>query len=451
MSENEELKIPVVFIQPTEGAIGADTEVIEWFSRVSESFLKKLRNYFSNINFITYFVENEGDVDKVLKSEKGSTGYVLVILNSISGLVKPFLHSGKPVIMIAETYGGSGDFLLEYSRALKQGMPVVGVSAREVWSDQVISKIKLLKVIHELRNSKILFVVSESVEKYLRLEYPLSVALYSIINEIQATFGVRAEVMNARVFKENYYSRVSEEEAQKIFRKWVDEASSVPETLTEEILKSAKLYLAIKKALKDRGANAVAFDCIVLRATGEIDAWPCLAFMELWNDGLIPVCEADPNSAIAILIGKFLGGVNAFIMDPAIDTVNKEVIYYHCYAPLNPREGKERAPYSITPAHLGFKHASVSVKLPVNEVITALTFSIPEGKMILHTAEALRNESSSHACATKLVARTNTDALARNWVWEAGWHRAILYGDYRQELKELGKLLKLKVIEEDKP
>ena len=35
---------------------------------MGESFLKKLRNYFSNLNFITYFIENEGDVDKVMKS-----------------------------------------------------------------------------------------------------------------------------------------------------------------------------------------------------------------------------------------------------------------------------------------------------------------------------------------------------------------------------------------------
>ena len=450
MSKNHKLKIPIVFIQPVEGAIGAGPEAREWFAKIRDTFLRGLRNSFKDINFTTYTVEDEADVNEVMKSENNGVGYVLVVLNSISGLLKPFLYSGKPVIMMAETYGGSGEFLLEYSKALKLGMPVVGIATREIWSGEVISKIRLLKVLHELRNSKILFIVSESVEKYLKLEYPLSVSLYSILNEIQTVFGVRSEVLNISVFKEKYYSKVNVEEAEKISRKWINEASSVLESSTEEIIKSAKLYIALKNALRDYEANSVAFDCIVLRTTGGIDAWPCLAFMELWNDGILPVCEADPNSALAILIGKFLGGVNGFVTDPAIDMLNNEVIYYHCYAPLNPHGGGERLEYSITPAHLGFKHTSVKVKLPINEVITALTFSILERKMILHTSRVTRNESSSYACATKLVGNSNTEALAKNWDWRSGWHRVVLYGDYRKELEKLGRVLKLKVVEEDK-
>lgn len=68
------------------------------------------------------------DVSEFLEKESNALGYVIFILNCISGLARPIIESGKSVILIAETYGGSGDYVLEYSRALAKGYTVIRYS-----------------------------------------------------------------------------------------------------------------------------------------------------------------------------------------------------------------------------------------------------------------------------------------------------------------------------------
>ncbi|MGC9015049.1 MAG: fucose isomerase, partial [Thermoproteota archaeon] len=213
----------------------------------------------------------------------------------------------------------------------------------------------------------------------------------------------------------------------------------------------AKLYVAMKKVAFDYRVDAIALDCIVLHNTNLLDAWPCLGYMELWNDNIIPICEADAYSGAVLLIMKYLANRPGFISDPSLDDLTNEVIYYHCYAPLIPYGSKGcRCPYVITPAHLGAKNASVHVELPVNETITAIGFSPEERTLVVHTAQAVRNEFSPYACAVKLIGRTETRTLAKTWKYRAGWHRVVFYGDWRKELKELSALLNLKFVEEDK-
>jgi len=446
----EEAKIGLGFIMPAEGAIGSPPESLKWFERKKDEVVKALTSAYPHLTFRVHEIRSPEDVSSFLKEEADSVGYLLFVLNCIAGLVRPILFSGKPVIMIAETYGGSGEFLLDYPTAIKEGMPVIGMIVRDVADKAVIERVKLLEVIHKLRNSKILFVVSSSEKALLEMEYPLSVDLYSYLKSVQAAFGITPILLDAREFVEKYYKKVSDAEARVIAERWIKRAKDNLEE-TSEIIKSAKLYLAMKRAVKDHQVNAIALDCIVLYRSGLLDAWPCLGYMELWNDGVVPVCEADIASAVLLLTMKYLADRHGFISDPSPDNLRGEVIYYHCYAPLCPYGSSGRPlPYVITRAHLGVKRASIYVEMPVNETVTAVGLAIEERKLTVHTAEALSNEFSEHACATKLIGKTNTKALIKNWERRSGWHRVVVYGDWREPLRELASLLRLKFIEEDK-
>ncbi|RLE57432.1 MAG: fucose isomerase [Thermoprotei archaeon] len=405
---------------------------------------------YPDTEFRFHDVEKPEDALKVLEDEAEATGFLVFILNCIAGLARFFLRSGKPVIAVAETYGGSGEYLLDYPRAREEGYPVVGISARDIASDVVLRKVRLLTTIHKLRNSRVLFVVSPAERWLVELEYPLSIDLYSSIKSVAAITGITPIVLDVREFREKYYEKVKNEEVEKIAEKWIREAKRVDEEVLDEVKKSAKLYIALRNAARDYGANAVAINCIVLRNAGFIDAWPCLGYMELWNDGIAPVCEADPYSAALILAIQYLTGRPSFIVDVAIDEVSNEAVYYHCYAPTRPYGDERKVPYVITTAHLGVKHASIYVELPTDEVVTAVGFSPEERLILLHTAKVTKLEYSPHACSVKLIAKTNTRAIVRNWRWRSGWHRVIVFGDYREEISELATLLGLKVLEEDK-
>jgi len=437
------MKLPIVFIAPETtprsytGALGGPPLIKDWLEEKKHRFMLKLKLSFPQTSFAFYTVTNVDEGKKVLELEKDSIGFVVVLLHTWSGgATRVFLESGKPVVLIAESYGGGGEFLIEYGKALSNGGKVVGISVRNLDSDVVIKKVKLLEVLYRLRQSRILFI---TIDKQ-RFDYFEKV--------LRETLGVESIYLDGKVFAEKYYRVADENEARKWALEWMSNAYKVYENSYEDIVKAAKLYLAMKKALQDFKAISIAVDCINLFDAKILDAWPCLGYMQLWLDGYIPVCEADPYSAVMLLMVWYLEEKPGFISDPVIDYTKNEIVYYHCYSPVNPFGGNRKVPYIITPAHLNLKRASLYVELPVNEDITAAQIWPEQKTIILHKGKAIGNEYSIYACATKLVAKVNAKAIARNWRWS--WHRVVFYGDLAEDLKDLATLLGFAVYVEDK-
>jgi len=444
-------KVGVAFIAPESGAVGEPPRSQERFDKKEDLVKDKLKEMYPEIDFSYHEIKTLEDVSNFLDEEKTSTGYLVFVLNSIGGLLRPILQSGEPTILINETYGGSGEYLLEYSRALKKEYPVIGVSAREIASDKALKDVELLEVVGKLKSSRSLFIVSPGTEQLVEAEYPLSVDLWSSIQSINNKTGINSLFLNSKEFVENYYSEVDDEKAEDLKNKWMDNAEEVREEKTEGIKNSAKLYFALKEAVKDYDVDSIAVDCIVLFRNEFLDAWPCLSFMELSKDeDIVPVCEADPYSNVSLLIMSYLADLPGFINDPSPDEFSDEVVYYHCYAPINfCGSSKGESDYSIKHAHLDGKHASVYTELPEEGEITVVGLDPDNEVMTLHTAEALANEDSEYACSTKLVGKTDTKALAENWRPRSGWHRVAFYGNWIEELEKIAKLLGMDTERED--
>ncbi|MEM0027092.1 MAG: hypothetical protein QXT53_04955 [Ignisphaera sp.] len=436
------LRMPIVFVAPETtpgsytGALGGPPLIKEWIEKEKSKILYKLYSSLPHIDFVHYTVTTVEEARKVVEIEKGSIGFVVILLHTWSrGATRVFIESGKPVILIAESYGGGGEFLIEFGRALSEGRRVVGVSIRDLADDIVVDKVRLLETLYRLASTKIIFILADGQ----KFEY--------IRRVLKESFNIEAIYLDGREFAEKYYKVVDENEARKWANEWISNASKVFEDHLEDILKAAKLYLAMKKALQDYNAIAIAVDCINLFDKKVLDAWPCLGFMQLWLDGYVPVCEADPHSAIALLIGWYLAGRPGFVSDPVIDYTKNEIIYYHCYSPINPFGGNKKVPYIITPAHLGLKRASIYVELPVDEEIIAVQIWPEQKTIAIHRGKAIGNEYGIHACATKLVAKVNAKVLARNWRWS--WHRVVFYGNLAENLKDFATLIGFHVREED--
>lgn len=403
-------------------------------------------------NFFTISSINEA-VDSVSKLPSGTVGSLVFNFWSIPGIVRPILSRGIPTILVSDTYGGSGEFLMEYSRALKANLPVFGIVLRDLFNLSPLDKyVRMLETIGRLRDSRIIALIGPDELNLMHLEYPLSIDLYSLPSYLQSIFGVKVDLINIRDFNEKYYSRVTDDEAKPIAERWFNNAEKVIEHTISDLIKPAKLYLALRRLIEDYKADAVTIDDIVLYNSGFLDTWPCLPFMELTlRDRVVSVCEGDLISGTLMLLMKFYANVPGFINDPAPDMGKGEIVYFHCYAPVNARgfDSSDLSPYIITPAHGGGKKLSIHVKLPVNETVTVIGLSPEERLLAIHTAKAINNEYHLKACATKLVAKTNVEALARNWVWRAGWHRVVFYGDWREDLKVMARLLGLRILEED--
>jgi len=413
--------------------------------------LRSLSERFSWIEFAYAESFSFNDSVSILKELGDVTGYLVFNINMMGGVLRPILLSGKPAVVLSETYVGSGEFLMEYSRALSSGMPVVGFSMRGIPDvEQVAEYVNLLDVVHKLSSSKMLVIVDEVTKDFMWAEDPICIDMCNISREVQSITGIDVEYMTIDAFKEKYYEPASIEEARKVAERWLNNAARVDEHSLDDLVAPARLYLAMKKALIEHGAAAISFDDIHLVGFGLLDAWPCLGFMELAKEGFIGVCEGDVRSGAIMLLMKYLANVPGFISDPAIDMRNGEVVYYHCYAPINPYgfDSTETCPYTIRRAH--FLKQRVDVELPLNKVVTVVGLDPANKAITVHTAETVGHEHGPIVCATQLVAKANTEALARNWVWGAGWHRVVFYGDWKGRLKTIAQLLGLKVVEEDK-
>lgn len=444
-------KVGVAFITPESGAIGEPPNSQKRFDDKEDSVKKKLKEMYPEIDFSYHEIKTLEDVSSFLEEEKTSSGYLVFVLNSIGGLLRPIVQSGEPTILINETYGGAGEHLLEYSRAIEEGYPVLGLSTKSIDSEKALKDVELLDVIEKLKNSRSLFIVSPGTEQLIEAEYPLSVDLWSAIRSINNRTGIRPLFLNSDEFVGKYYDEVDEEKAEDLKNEWMGEAEEVREEKTEEIKNSAKLYFALKKAADDYNVDSIAVDCIVLYRNDFLNAWPCLSFMELYkDDDIVPVCEADPYSNVSLLIMSYLADLPGFINDPAPDDFTDEVVYYHCYAPINfCGSSEEDSDYTIKHAHMDGKHASVYTELPEEGEITVVGLDPDNDVMTLHTAEALSNEDSPYACSTKLVGKTDSKALAENWRPRSGWHRVAFYGNWIEELEKIAKLLGMETERED--
>ncbi|MGC8570004.1 MAG: fucose isomerase [Caldivirga sp.] len=429
-----------------------------FFIGTSKDFVDNVKQYlqkkFPHIEFDFFTVSSINEASSTVSRLPGDTTGVLVFNSwSIPSIVRPILSRGIPTILISDTYGGAGEFLMEYSRALKLNLPVFGIVVRDLSGLSLLDKyVRMLETIGRLRDSKIVAVVGPDELNLMHLEYPLSIDLYGLRAYLQSIFGVKIELVDVRHFNEKYYSKVTDEEAKPIAERWLKNAEKVVDHTIDDLIKPAKLYLALRRLASDYKADAVTMDDIVLYNSGFLDTWPCLPFMELTlRDKIVSICEGDLISGTLMLLMKFYANVPGFINDPAPDMSKGEIVYFHCYAPINAKgfDSMELSPYIITPAHGGGKKLSIHVRLPVNETVTVVGLSPEERILVIHTARAIDNEYHLRACATKLVAKANVEALAKNWVWRAGWHRVVFYGDWRGDLKILARLLGLRIIEED--
>jgi len=148
-----------------------------------------------------------------------------------------------------------------------------------------------------------------------------------------------------------------------------------------------------------------------------------------------------------------------------MDVTNGVGIVMHCGAPWNPRGGSERTPYILR------DHAERSIReharpgvgacsevlYPPGEAATIWRIDVPTRSILVHGGEtvdaySLYADWSNIMCRTKLVVKLADAEKVRSHLYPDvyGVHRTGTLGDFRDQIKHIGRLLNFKVIEEDK-
>ncbi len=421
-SRAEKAKIRLVFSHPAPGVEGWPNLGYDFEGRKTE-LTERLRRACPNIEFLPAAApRTQEDTGRILAADSEVDGYVLYLLGLPASPVAPLAASGRPVVVVNDLYGGGIGTM--------RGARVALVSSSNF--DDVAQAVRAFESIRRLRSSSLLDVVNRTPGE---------------AKAIEESFGTKVQVLSADELNAAY-DKADAAESRKWADTWMRTAEKIIEPSEAEIVKSGRMYVAMRNLLQERGGQGIAVDCLTLFYAGRMPAYPCLGFFQLNNDGAVGACEADLQSAITMLAITYATGRPGYISDPVIDTSRNQIVYAHCVAPtrvFGPR-GAANA-FHIRSHSEDRKGASIRSLMPLGHVVTSLKFVPSQKTVVIHTARAVANIDDDKACRTKLAAEIpNGQKMLEGWSY--GWHRVTVYGDYRSRVATLAALLGFKVVEE---
>jgi hypothetical protein len=271
---------------------------------------------------------------------------------------------------------------------------------------------------------------------------------------------------------------VDQEEAENVAKKWINEAEAIRGTNKFQIIRSAKLYLTMKKLMKKYNTQAITTEGYRhFEPTGEgggtlkgyhggiLSGYPegipsqGLPSTQLLSENIVATSETLIDSFLTQQIGMFFADKAGFNGDFLIDPATETVIIGHCEGDPDPYGNDEKAPYIIRNLPHWKENkggAGVQVNFPLGEKVTVAKISMHDKKICVFTGKTVDGEKyfkhwEDIICRTKLMIKTNATAIAENINGKVfGIHRVAFYGDLRDDFKDLAQLLGFEIIEVDK-
>ena len=238
---------------------------------------------------------------------------------------------------------------------------------------------------------------------------------------------------------------------------WIKPAKKIVEPTRAEIVKSARMFLAMKNLMIEHGARAITIHCLGGIPIDKL-GYPCLGFSKLNDLGLVGACEADMDSTLTMLIFGYAFGKPGFITDPLFDLSKNAMIHAHCLASTK-MDGSagQRAPFTIRTHRDDSRGASLAVDLRVGQEITCAKLCNLDTVLLSLQKIIEIPDFDDRGCRTQIVARV-ADAPKMLANWGSGvlertdmmtmLHRVVFYGNHVENVHHIARLLGLKPLME---
>jgi hypothetical protein len=238
---------------------------------------------------------------------------------------------------------------------------------------------------------------------------------------------------------------------------WITPAKKIVEPSRTEIIKSARMFLAMKNLMIQHHARAITVHCLGGIPIDKL-GYPCLGFSKLNDLGLVGACEADMDSTLTMLLFGYAFGKPGFIADPLFDLSKNAMIHAHCLSATK-MDGPagSRHPFTIRTHRDDSRGASLAVDLRIGQEITCAKLCNVE-TLLLSAQKIIEIPSfDDRGCRTQIVAQV-ADARKMLANWGSGvldrtdmmtmLHRVIFYGNHLENAQYLAQLLGLKTVME---
>ena len=240
------------------------------------------------------------------------------------------------------------------------------------------------------------------------------------------------------------------------------------EGLEEEILKSARLYLAI-----DRIREQVCPEPAAIMVNGEyraieegITTTTSLAMTEFQKRGIIGCYQSYTGTTLAQLLAWYMEGRMSFVHDDVVDIYNNVTLHMHCGTPINDVWGEDNLAYKIRDYTTGAWHEDLGrrdgavpaeVAFPVGVPVTIWKVFPMTRRITLYTGTSidgneLYREWDDIICRNKLPVQVDDaeQIISHREVQEYGCHRTATFGDLRERIRQLATFTDFEVEEWDK-
>jgi len=351
-------------------------------------------------------------------------------------------------------------------------------AVREKMFNDLVYKVKLIKAVKELKETRILMVKSGKNEIIASVNYKHGDHNQDYpqdhneryLKNFKELFDVDIIVAEAEEFYETY-KKINAREAEKVADQWIKGASKV-QASRSEIIKSARGYLALDELREKYNCNAVSTHVRSVTGSGKIaDRFNPGLGIELGfkTRGIQGVCQNYPDILLSQVLSYLLTGRPSMLGDQMYDIDNSVEIVLHCGIPVNPFGDERRVPYTIrTHAESPLRNqpeepgssTGLTAEWPVGEPVTFWEFHSLVKQIRLHTGEIVDGHAiytggediENVMCTAKIISKVDNIKKVRDQHFPSlyGIHHCITLGDLRQQIKDIAVLLGIEVTERDK-
>jgi hypothetical protein len=405
-----------------------------------EKELGRIEQQLGHVQFVGgELVQTPQDVERLAPALQEADAILVIHLSlGIIAVLKQIVDLARPTLVFSQPFSGhEWMFVHQWQKA---GKPVILQPTREL--SELAQGVALLRVPGMLRKSRLIVIgppdgtpAACSPEK-IRERLGVEVVPISVEQLIEAHKAVDAKTAQADA------------------EEWITKAKAVIEPSRDEIIKSSRMFLAMRDLMRAHNAQAITVRCLG-GIPIDVLGYPCLGFVRLLDAGLIGACEADMDSTLTMLMYQYAFGVPGFITDPLFDTSRNAVIHAHCTAPTRMDGCRgEQAPYSIRTHRDDNKGAALEVEMRLGQKITCAKL-VNLDTLLVSTGKIIEvPDFDDRGCRTQITTEVaDARKMLDNWGaglvdgWVAQLHRVVFYGDHFQASQDLASLMGLEVIE----
>ncbi len=414
-----------------------DLDINEEVKRL-EKLLAKSERELGDVKFIGgEIVRSPEEAQKLVPRLKQADGVLAFNLTCIvEPILKPLIETGNQTVVFSQPY--SGHDWCKLCKLPKEGKKVVLLATSDY--GEITELAGVMRVMPRLRQTRIVHIGNQ-----------WGVTRSPLLKEKLGVEVVQVEMDRVREVCKQVDDKAVEAETEE----WIRNAEKVVEPTKDDVRKASRLYLAMKKLIAAERARAITINCLGGFPLDEL-GYQCLGFSKLNDQGIVAACEADMESTLTMLMFGYAFEIPGFISDPVFDTSTNTLTHAHCVSATK-MDGVDgpRCPYIIRSHLERYTGAGLQVKYRIGQPVTCAKL-IKLETMLVSTATITGNPDVDRGCRSKMATKVaDARSMLDNWgcgVVTGGFvehlHRVLFYGNHLQNIKHLGVLAGLKVVEE---